>query len=136
MHLHVINTSTLSELNAAFATMSQQGIGAFIVSTDPFFGFIGRDTVVGQAARHKIPAIYNARDESAAGGLVSYGPKLPDTWRQAGIYVGRILKGEKPSELPVMLPTRFETVINLKVARELGLTIPPSILNLADEVIE
>jgi len=136
VHLHVINTSTLSEVDAAFVTMSQQKIGAFVVSTDPFFGFIGRDTIVAQAARHKIPAIYNARDETSAGGLVSYGPKLPDTWRQAGLYVGRILKGEKPSELPVMLPTRFETVINLKVAKELGLTIPPSILNLADEVVE
>ncbi len=136
VHLHVINTSTLNDVDAAFVTMRQKGIGAFVVSTDPFFGFVGGNRVIALAERYKIPAIYNARAESSGGGLVSYGPDLADTWRQAGLYVGRILKGEKPSDLPVMLPTRFQTVINLKAAKELGLTIPPSILNLADEVIE
>jgi len=94
--LHVINTSTVNDIEAAFETMVQSKIGAFIVSTDPFFGFIGRDRLVNLARRYKIPGIYNAREESGIGGLVSYGPNLPDTWRQAAVYVGRILKGEKP----------------------------------------
>jgi putative ABC transport system substrate-binding protein len=136
LQLRILNTSTLDELDAAFATMNAQKIDAFIASTDPFFGFIARDRLPALAARYKLPGIYNARQESNAGGLVSYGPVLSDTWRQAGIYAGRILAGEKPSNLPVVQPTRFETVINLKAAKELGLTIPPAILNLADEVIE
>jgi putative ABC transport system substrate-binding protein len=111
-------------------------IGAFIVSTDPFFGFVGRDRLLMQAQSHRIPGIHNGRDELGASGLVSYGPKLPDTWQQAGRYVGRILQGEKPSDLPIMRPTRFEMIINLKTAKELGLTIPPTLLGLADEVIE
>jgi putative ABC transport system substrate-binding protein len=134
--LHVLNTSTESDIDAAFATMSQLKVGAFIVSTDPFFGFVARDRLVMQAQNYKIPGIYNGRDELGAGGLVSYGPKLADTWRQAGLYVGRILQGEKPSELPVMQPTRFEMIINLKTARKLELTIPPTLLGLAEEVIE
>lgn len=134
--LHILNTSTESDIDAAFATMSQLKIGAFIVSTDPFFGFIGRDRLVMQAQSYKIPGIYNGRDELGAGGLVSYGPRLPDTWQQAGLYVGRILHGEKPSDLPVMRPTRFEMIINLTTAKELKLTIPPTLLGLADEVIE
>lgn len=134
--LHVINTSSESEVDDAFVTMSRLKIGAFVVSTDPFFGFLGRDRLVALAARYKIPGIYNARAETGAGGLVSYGARLEDTWRQAGAHTGRILKGEKPSDLPVMQPTTFEMVINLKSAKELGLTIPPSLLGLADEVIE
>jgi putative ABC transport system substrate-binding protein len=134
--LHVINTSTQSDIDAAFATMSQLKLGAFIVSTDPFFGFVGRDRLVMQAKSYRIPGIYNGRDELGAGGLVSYGPKLPDTWRQAGLYVGRILQGTAPSDLPVMQPTRFEMIINLRTAKELELTIPPALLGLADEVIE
>ena len=135
-HLHVLNTSTLDDIDAAFATMSQLKIGAFIVSTDPFFGFVGRDRLLMQAQSRKIPGIYNSGAEVGAAGLASYGPKLPDTWRQAGLYVGRILKGEKPAELPVIQPTRFELVINLKTAKELGLSISPTLLGLADEVIE
>jgi putative ABC transport system substrate-binding protein len=134
--LHVLNTSTLDEIDTAFATMRQLKIGAFIVSTDPFFGFVGRYRLVMQAQSYKIPGIYNDREESGIGGLVSYGPRLPDTWRQAGHYVGRILRGEKPSDLPVTQPTKFELTINLKTARELGLTIPATMLGLADEVIE
>jgi putative ABC transport system substrate-binding protein len=134
--LHVLNTSTQGEIDAAFATMSQLKVGAFVVSTDPFFGFVGRDRLLMQARSGKIPGIYNGRDELGADGLVSYGPKLPETWRQAGLYVGRILQGEKPSDLPVMRPTRFEMIINLKTAKELELTIPPTLLGLADEVIE
>jgi putative ABC transport system substrate-binding protein len=135
-HLHVLHTSTESEVDAAFATMSQLKIGAFVVSTDPFFGFIGGERVVTQAESHKIPGIYNGRAELRGRGLISYGPKLADTWQQAGLYAGRILKGEKPSDLPVMQPTRFEMVINLNTAKALGLTIPSTLLGLADEVIE
>jgi putative ABC transport system substrate-binding protein len=134
--LHVLNTSTLDEIDTAFATMRQLKVGAFIVSTDPFFGFVGRDRLVMQAQSYKIPGIYNDREESGIGGLVSYGPRLPDTWRQAGLYVGRILRGEKPSDLPVTQPTKFEMIINLRTARELELTIPATMLGLADEVIE
>jgi putative tryptophan/tyrosine transport system substrate-binding protein len=134
--LHVLNTSTESDIDAAFATMSQLKVDAFIVSTDSFFGFVGRDRLVMQARGYKIPGIYNGRDDVGAGGLVSYGPNLSDTWRQAGLYVGRILQGEKPSDLPVMQPIRFEMIINLKTAKELGLTIPPMLLGLADKVIE
>jgi putative ABC transport system substrate-binding protein len=133
--LHVINTSTLDELDAAFATMAERKIGAYIISTDPFFGFIARDRLLALAIRYKLPGIFPSR-ENNVGGLLSYGPVLSDTWHQAGAYAGRILKGEKPSELPVMQPTRFETVINLKTAKALGRTIPPAILSLADEVIE
>jgi putative ABC transport system substrate-binding protein len=134
--LHVLNTSTVHELDAAFAAMRELKVDAFIASTDPFFGFTGRDRLVSLAQRYKIPAMYNARLESGAGGLASYGPDLADTWRQAGVYVARILKGAKPHDLPVVQPTRFELIINLKTAKELGLTIPPALLSLADDVIE
>jgi putative tryptophan/tyrosine transport system substrate-binding protein len=134
--LHVLNTSTLDDLDAAFETIVRLKVGAFICSTDPFFGFIGHERLSSLAQRYKIPGIYNAREEVGTGGLVSYGPNLLDTWRQAGVYVGRILKGEKPQDLPVMQPTKFEIVINLKVANELGLTIPPTLLGRADDVIE
>jgi putative tryptophan/tyrosine transport system substrate-binding protein len=134
--LHVINTSTLDEIDTAFATMSQLKVAAIIVGTDPFFGFIGLERVVSLARQYKIPAIYNARDDAKAGALVSYGPNRPDTWRQAGLYAGRILKGAKPRDLPIVQPTKFELVINLKSARELGLTIKATMLGLADEVIE
>jgi putative ABC transport system substrate-binding protein len=134
--LHVLNTSTVSDIDAAFATMKQLKVDAFIVSTDPFFGFIAGDRLITQAQSYKIPGIYNGRDELGASGLVSYGPKLNDTWLQAGRYVGRILQGEKPSDLPVMRPTRFEMIINLRTAKELNLAISPSLVSLADEVIE
>lgn len=136
LRLHVVNMSTESEIETGFATMNQLKVGAFIVSTDPFFGFIGRDRLLKLALRYRLPAIYNAREEPGAGGLISYGPNKADTWRQAALYVGRILKGEKPSDLPVLQPTNFEMVINLKTAKELGLTISPTLLGLADEVIE
>jgi putative ABC transport system substrate-binding protein len=134
--VHVLNTTSEAELDTAFATMSQSKLKAFVVSTDPFFGLFARDRLASLSLHYKIPGIYNGSDEIAAGGLVSYGAKKADTWRQAAIYVGRILKGEKPSDLPVLQPTKFEMVINLKTARELGLTIPPTLLGLADEVIE
>jgi putative ABC transport system substrate-binding protein len=136
LSLHVINVSSESEIDDAFVAMKQSKVGAFLVSTDPFFGFLGRDRLIGLAARYGIPAIYNARAEAGSDGLVSYGANLTDTWRQAGVYIGRILKGEKPSELPVVQPAKFELVINLKTAKALGLTVKPSLLGLADEVIE
>jgi putative ABC transport system substrate-binding protein len=135
-NLHVINTTSEAELDTAFANMNQSKLGAFVVSTDPFFGLFARDRLAALSLRYKIPGIYNGSDEVAAGGLISYGAKKADTWRQAAVYVGRILKGEKPSDLPVVQPTKFEMIINLKTARELGLTIPPTLLGLADEVIE
>lgn len=134
--LHVLNASTESEIDDAFAEMGRLKVGAFIVSTDPFFGFLGRDRLVTLAASYKIPSMLNARVDTDAGGLISYGANLADTWRQAAVYVGRILKGEKPSDLPVMQPTQFEMVINLKVAKALGLDISPTLLSRADEVIE
>src|SRR6185369_15526530 len=112
----------------AFATMSRLNVGAFLPSTDPLFGLSGRGLHITMAYRYGIPAICNGRVDAVLGGLVSYGPDLPDTWRQAGVYVGRILKGEQPSE--------FELVINLKTAKQLGIEIPPTLLARADEVIE
>lgn len=134
--LHVIDTNNDGEIDAAFESMSRLKVDAFVVSTDPFFGMIARDRLAEMALRYKIPGIYNGRDESKVGGLASYGPDKADTWRQAAVYVGRILNGEKPSDLPVVQPTKFEMVINLRTAKSLGLTIPPTLLGLADEVIE
>ena len=134
--LHLLNTTTLAELDAAFKAMKEKKVGAFITSTDPFFGFIGRDRMLDLARSYGVPAIYNGSAEPRAGGLSGYGPDLPDTWRQAAVYVTRILKGTHPADLPVMRPTKFEFVVNMKAARELGLTISPTLLSLADEVIE
>jgi putative tryptophan/tyrosine transport system substrate-binding protein len=134
--LHVVNAISESEFDEAFATMSRLKVGAFLVSTDPLFGFNGRGLHITMGLRYGIPAICIGRSDVAAGGLFSYGANLPDTWRQAGVYVGRILKGEKPSELPVVQPTKFELLINLKTAKQLGIDIPPTLLARADEVIE
>jgi len=134
--LHVVYASSESEFDEAFATMSRFKVGAFFPSTDPLFGLSGRGLHITMAYRYGIPAICNGRVDAVVGGLMSYGPDLPDTWRQAGVYVGRILKGEKPSELPVVQPTKFELVINLKTAKQLGIEIPPTLLARADEVIE
>ena len=134
--LHVVNAISESEFDEAFATMGRLKVGAFLVSTDPLFGFNGRGLHVTMALRYGIPAICNGRVDAIAGGLVGYGANLPDTWRQAGVYVGRILKGENLSELPVVQPTKFELVINLKTAKQLGIDVPPILLSRADEVIE
>jgi putative ABC transport system substrate-binding protein len=134
--LHVINTNSENEFDEAFATMRRLKVGAFLPSTDPLFGLNGRGLHISMAQRYGIPAISNGREDAVAGSLLSYGPNKSDTWRQAGVYVGRILKGERPSELPVVQPTRFELVINLKTARQLGIDIPPTLLGRADEVIE
>ena len=135
LRLRLLKASTESEIDAAFASLDQLHAEALLVGTDPFF-FNRRQQLVALASRHAVPAIYEFRDFAADGGLVSYGPSLAGTWRQVGNYAGKILKGAKPADLPVQQPTTFELVVDLKTAKELGLTVPPSILARADEVIE
>jgi putative ABC transport system substrate-binding protein len=133
--LLVLTARAQDELDAAFVTMAQQKAETLLVASDAFF-FSQRNRLAALATQHRIPAIYIYRDYAAAGGLMSYGTSLPELYRQVGVYTGRILKGAKPTELPVIQSARFEFVINLKTARALGLTVPPTMLSLADEVIE
>ena len=135
VQLQILKAGTEGEINATFETLVELQAGALVISADPFFG-ARREQLVALAAHHAIPTIYFRREFAELGGLISYASSLIASFRLAGIYAGRILKGEKPSDLPVQQPTTFELVVNLKTAKALGLTVPPAILVLADEVIE
>jgi putative ABC transport system substrate-binding protein len=135
VQLPILKAGTEGEIDAAFAALVELGAGALVVGGDGFFAS-RREQLVALAAHHAVPVIYPWPDFAQAGGLVSYGASTTAAWREVGIYVGKILKGAKPADLPVQQPTRFELVVNLKTANALGLTVPPSILARADEVIE
>jgi ABC-type uncharacterized transport system substrate-binding protein len=135
LQLHVVRASTESGIESAFAILGQRKFDALLVASDPFFNS-RREQLVALSARFALPTIYHQREFAVAGGLMTYGTSVTDMYRQAGMYVAKILKGAKPAELPVMQPTRFELVINLKTATSLGVDVPDKLLALADEVIE
>jgi ABC-type uncharacterized transport system substrate-binding protein len=135
LKLIVLNAGSQTELDDTFAALAREHTRALVVASDPFF-LSRREHIVGLAARYAVAAIYNLREFPAAGGLISYGTSISGAYRQVGLYMGQILKGAKPSDMPVVQPTKFELVINLKTAKALGLTVPPTLLMAADEVIE
>jgi putative ABC transport system substrate-binding protein len=135
LRIEVFNASTESEIEIAFATLSAHRLGALLLANNPLFT-TRREHIIALAARYSVPAMYNQWEFASAGGLISYGTSLPDVYRLAGVYAGRILKGDKPADLPVVQPTKFDLVINLKTAKALKLDIPPMLLARADEVIE
>jgi putative tryptophan/tyrosine transport system substrate-binding protein len=134
--LFVVKASTENNVDAAFATLAAQRVGGLVVVGDPFFAGKARPQIIALAARHRIPAMYAFRDDPIAGGLSSYGTSLIDAYRQVGVYVGSILKGAKPADIPVIQSTKFEFVLNLKTAQALGLTVPQTLLLRADDVIQ
>jgi ABC-type uncharacterized transport system substrate-binding protein len=135
LRVHIVNAKSVQEIEVGFATLRQQGVGAVIVGADPYYGS-QRTQIVAVAERYALPAMYEQRAFVDAGGLISYGTDLGDGYRQAGIYAGRILKGEKPADLPVLQSTKFQLVINLETAKSLGIKISDNMLSLADELIE
>jgi putative ABC transport system substrate-binding protein len=135
LRLFVARANNDTELEAAFVSLAQQRVGAVLVTANPYFD-TRRDQIIALAAQNRLPAFYQFREFAVSGGLISYGPRITDGYQQAGMYVGRILKGAAPAGLPVLQPTKFELVINLKTANALGLVVPNSMQLLADEVIE
>jgi len=135
LQVHVLRASNEREINEAFAILVQLRVGTFVICSDPFFNTRTKQPAA-LGLRHAVPTIFQYREFAAAGGLMSYGGSIIDSYRKAGVYTGRILKGEKPADLPVQQSTKVELIINLKTAKALGLTIPPSVLAIADEVIE
>lgn len=135
LRLQILNASTEAEIDAAFEIIARDGLQGLVVTADSFF-VTRRAKLAGLVTRHKVPAIFSLRAFVTDGGLVSYGIDLPDLYRQAGIYVGRILKGRKPADLPIIQPTKFELVVNQKAAKMLGLSLSRDLLSIADEVIE
>jgi putative ABC transport system substrate-binding protein len=133
--VEILMASTPDEIDSAFQVLTQKQVGALLLTPHPLFNN-NRVQIIGLAARYRIPAIYDLREFVEAGGLMSYAAEQSDVYYQAGVYTGRILKGEKPADLPIMQPTKFELVINLKTAKALGLDVPPNLLALADDVIE
>lgn len=133
--IRVLKADTEAALSDAFASLAKIQAGALLVDNSPYFNS-SRDQIVALAQRYMIPAIYHAPEFATAGGLMSYGPSIQDSYRLVGTYVGRILRGERAADLPILQPTKFDLVINLKTARSLGLTVPPMLLALANEVIE